>query len=68
MTPGFGKRLNRPSSIMACAPSPVSSGGADGGDGALPADRLRIHLLWGAGGALRERLIQRIEASLRSED
>jgi Ser/Thr protein kinase RdoA (MazF antagonist) len=27
-----------------------------------------IHLLWGAGGAMRERLIQRIEASLRSED
>ena len=27
-----------------------------------------IHLLWGAGGALRERLIQRIEAALRSED
>ena len=26
------------------------------------------HLLWGAGGAQRERLIQRIEASLRSED
>ena len=27
-----------------------------------------INLLWGAGGALRERLIQRIEAALRSED
>jgi hypothetical protein len=27
-----------------------------------------INLLWGAGGALRERLIQRIEAALRPED
>jgi hypothetical protein len=27
-----------------------------------------LNLLWGAGGALRERLIQRIEAALRSED
>jgi Ser/Thr protein kinase RdoA (MazF antagonist) len=33
----------------------------------LPIVRV-IHLLWGAGGALRERLIQRIEAALRSED
>ena len=27
-----------------------------------------IHLLWGADGALRERLIQRVEAALRSEN
>jgi hypothetical protein len=27
-----------------------------------------IHLLWGARGALREWLIQRIKAALRSED